>query len=189
MVPTVDRIHIGSSFGSSWLINGHIRRLTYYPARLSNALSLEVLGEGVGDRHLGHEVVGELDPMIGLDALDGEGESLTQFLEEGDGGLGGKFLGEAQQAPAAELVAGGVLVELVAPAIPQAGVLDVDLDPLSGAGHGLIGLGAASAAALGGEQPGAFEDLVEAVDPRVSPWWVRRCHQSRTRCLRQRRRR
>ena len=52
---------------------------------VAHALSLEVLGEGVGDRCLGHEVVGELDPMIGLDALDGEGESLTQFLEEGDG--------------------------------------------------------------------------------------------------------
>lgn len=36
-LPTVDRLWIGSG-GSGAQINGHIRRLTYYPARLSNAL-------------------------------------------------------------------------------------------------------------------------------------------------------
>ena len=37
-IPTVDRLFIGSVNGSWGHINGHIRRLTYYPARLSNAL-------------------------------------------------------------------------------------------------------------------------------------------------------
>lgn len=37
-IPTVDRLFIGSVNGTWGHINGHIRRLTYYPARLSNAL-------------------------------------------------------------------------------------------------------------------------------------------------------
>lgn len=36
-LPTVNRLHIGADQGSSSQLNGHIRRLTYYPTRLSDA--------------------------------------------------------------------------------------------------------------------------------------------------------
>jgi hypothetical protein len=35
-VPTVDRLHIGSTRGTSFTLNGHIKRLQYYPKRLTN---------------------------------------------------------------------------------------------------------------------------------------------------------
>jgi len=36
-IPTVDRIALGSSVASTQFVNGYIRRITYYPRRLSNA--------------------------------------------------------------------------------------------------------------------------------------------------------
>lgn len=37
-VPTVDRMHIGSSLGTGVFLNGHIRRIRYYNQRLPNAV-------------------------------------------------------------------------------------------------------------------------------------------------------
>ena len=36
-MPTIDRMFIGNAAGSAEYFNGHIRRVTYYPSRLSNA--------------------------------------------------------------------------------------------------------------------------------------------------------
>jgi hypothetical protein len=36
-MPTVDRLNIGSNSTSATQLTGHIRSLTYYPTRLTNA--------------------------------------------------------------------------------------------------------------------------------------------------------
>ncbi len=79
------------------------------------------------------EVGPELGAVVGLDPLDGHRESLAQFPHEGDGRLDGGVVVDRQDALAAGLIGGRVLVQAPGPE-PQR--LRVDIGPTASVWRG-----------------------------------------------------
>ena len=95
---------------------------------------------------VGGKTVGELWPVVRLDALNGKGEGFHQVFQEEGGGIGAVFLKSLYEAPPGVLVNGGILEELLANdfTVHKAGrrdEFDIHLDALARVVHLLIRLG------------------------------------------------
>ena len=88
---------------------------------------------------------GIVQPVVGLDTLNGIGEFLNNMAKEEAGRIGAVFLKGFEIAEAGILINEGVLVKLLIGGITDQASrrdkLDVDLPAPSGIGHLLIGLG------------------------------------------------
>ncbi len=112
-------------------------------------LHLPVVPWGKGSDQLvpvGGKAVGELRPVVRLDALNGQGEGIYQMVQERGGGIGVVFLKGLHETPAGAFVDSGILEEVLPndSAVDEAGrgnELHVYLNTLSGTLHLFVRLG------------------------------------------------
>ncbi len=95
---------------------------------------------------VGGEAVGELRPVVRLDALNGQGKDLHQVVQERGGGMGAVLLKGLHETPPRKLVDGGMLEEVLPDdlAVDEAGRRDelhIHLDALAGTLHPFVRLG------------------------------------------------
>ena len=112
------------------------------------------------------ELGAELDPVVGLDHFDAEGEPGEEVVEELEGGLLVEPGIGPEDAEAGAVVDGGELVEAFALGADGGDELNVDLDPVAGLGFLiplpplLMGL-----VPLGGRQPVELEPFQDPLHP------------------------